>query len=299
MWGLYASPPPVAMAVVGWFLCFPAFFFWKKGFFFSICNLRRKKKFTRLTPKKKSIEKKRDLRQKKSYTPYAKKNRELRLFPQSRYAFLSGGAQGLDGQYNAWRSGAPRPHAHRNSARQVVDNRRAAEVRGPQKPSNNPCNNQHHLGTHKRHPPQPARMPAQPQHTNHWAPRTRKRHHQEHRLQRPTKCSNPTQHAKGRTGDCPGPRKDTATQRNVTGGTPTPSHSIMGVCWRRGGCWTNKNFDSLNKEGLHCSWGCLTASTCAHHLCHAATLHKRDVTPTHVQTIYCTPLQKNEAPLGA
>ena len=50
--------------------------------------------------------------------------------------------------------------------------------------------------------------PAQPHHTNHWAPRTRKRHQQEHRPQRPTESSNPTQHAKGRTGDCPGPVKE-------------------------------------------------------------------------------------------
>ena len=49
---------------------------------------------------------------------------------------------------------------------------------------------------------------AQPRHTNLWAPRTRKRHQQEHRPQRPTERSNPTQHAKGRTGDCPGPRKE-------------------------------------------------------------------------------------------
>ena len=56
---------------------------------------------------------------------------------------------------------------------------------------------------------------AQPQHTNYWAPRTRKRHQQE---QRPTESSNPTQHAKGRTGDCPGPRKGTPTRRNVTQG---------------------------------------------------------------------------------
>ena len=46
--------------------------------------------------------------------------------------------------------------------------------------------------------------PAQPQHTSHWAPRTRKRHQQEHRPQRPTESSDPTQHAKGRTGECPG-----------------------------------------------------------------------------------------------
>ena len=64
--------------------------------------------------------------------------------------------------------------------------------------------------------------PAQPQHTNHWAPRTRKRHQQEHRPQRLTESSNLTQHAKGRTGDCPGPRKETTTRRNVTqwGGPP-------------------------------------------------------------------------------
>ena len=59
---------------------------------------------------------------------------------------------------------------------------------------------------------------AQPQHTNYWAPRTRKRHQQEHRPQRPTESSNPTQHAKGRTGDCPGPRKGATTRRNVTQG---------------------------------------------------------------------------------
>ena len=41
--------------------------------------------------------------------------------------------------------------------------------------------------------------PAQPQRTSHWTPRTRKRHQQEHRPQRPTE-SDPTQHAKGRTG---------------------------------------------------------------------------------------------------
>ena len=34
----------------------------------------------------------------------------------------------------------------------------------------------------------------------------------------PAERSNPTQHAKGRTGDCPGPRKGTTTRRNVTQG---------------------------------------------------------------------------------
>ena len=58
----------------------------------------------------------------------------------------SGGAQGVDGRYNAWRSGAPGPHAHGNAARQVVDGRRA-EVHGQQKPSNDPRNNQYNRGT--------------------------------------------------------------------------------------------------------------------------------------------------------
>ena len=60
--------------------------------------------------------------------------------------------------------------------------------------------------------------PAQHRHTNHWAPRTRKRHQQEHRRQQPTERSNLTQHAKGRTGGCPGPHKETTTRRNVTQG---------------------------------------------------------------------------------
>ena len=68
--------------------------------------------------------------------------------------------------------------------------------------------------TRKRH----TMHPAQPQHTNYWDRRTRKRHQREHWPQRPTESSNPTQHAKGRTGDCPGPRKETTTRRNVTQG---------------------------------------------------------------------------------
>ena len=63
--------------------------------------------------------------------------------------------------------------------------------------------------------------PAQPWHTNDGAPRTRKRHQQEHRPKRQTESSDPTQHAKGRAGDCPGPRKETATRGNVTHGGGT------------------------------------------------------------------------------
>ena len=98
-----------------------------------------------------------------------------------------------------------------------------AEVWGQPKPSNDPRNNQHNRQyancsaplTRKRHIPP---HPAQPRHTNYWAPRTRKRHPQEHRPQRPTERSDPTQHAKGRPGDCPGPRKGATTGRNVTQG---------------------------------------------------------------------------------
>ena len=77
--------------------------------------------------------------------------------------------------------------------------------------------------------------PSQPRHTSHWALRTRKRHRQEPRPQRPTEHSDPTQHAKGRTGDCPGPRKEAttsnsnATQCHTGGGTSPPSNASRGV----------------------------------------------------------------------
>ena len=87
--------------------------------------------------------------------------------------------------------------------------------RTPQQPAHPQYANYWAPLTRKRHIlPQPA----QPRHSNHWAPRTQKRHQQEHRPQRPTESSDPTQHAKGRTGDRPGPRKETATRRNVTRG---------------------------------------------------------------------------------
>ena len=76
---------------------------------------------------------------------------------------------------------------------------------GQQKPSNDPHTNH----PSNQHNPRCARY---------WAPRTRKRHQQEHRPQWPTERSDPTQHAKGRAGDCPGPRKGATTGRNVTQG---------------------------------------------------------------------------------
>ena len=92
----------------------------------------------------------------------------------------------------------------------------AKTVKQPrQQPAHPQCANYWVLLARKRHT-----MPhsTQPQHTNYWAPRTRKRHQQEQRPQRPAESSNPTQHAKGRTGDCLGPRKGTTTRRNVTQG---------------------------------------------------------------------------------
>ena len=74
---------------------------------------------------------------------------------------------------------------------------------------------------------------AQPRYTNDWAPRTRKRHRQEHRPQRPTERSDPTQHAEESTGDCPGPRKETTTRRNVTRGVGTTPGATAVCSWRR------------------------------------------------------------------
>ena len=94
-----------------------------------------------------------------------------------------------------------------------MDDRWAAEVRGQQKPSNDPRNNQHNLGTPTTGHRSRTNGIRRNQHssgtptTDDGAPRTRKRHQQEHPPQRPTERSGPTQHAKGRTGDCPGPRK--------------------------------------------------------------------------------------------
>ena len=78
---------------------------------------------------------------------------------------------------------------------------------------------------------------------------TRKRHHKEHRPQRSSESIDPTQHAKGRTGVCPGPSKETATQSEChTGGvqkslsplpqTPSPPHPPIPIkqkfWWGRG-----------------------------------------------------------------
>ena len=131
-------------------------------------------------------------------------------------------------------------------------------VCGQQKQSNDLGNNQHNPQyanywaplTPKRHIPP---HPAQPQHTNDGAPRTRKRHPQEHRPQRPTERSDPTQHAEGRTGDCPGPRKETTTRRNVTRGVPP------GIPPRGGGGGLTKR-GRLQGGGRYVRCGCSSIS---------------------------------------
>ena len=171
---------------------------------------------------------------------------------QPRWAVCATGAGAHQGQTSregekdiwwrdsAWRNKAPGPHAHRNTARQAMDGL-WTEARGQQKQSNDPGSNQHHPQyanywaplTRKRHT-----MPqsAQP----YWAPRTRKRHQQEHRPQRPPESSDPTQHVKGTTGDCPGPRKGTTIRRNVTQGGRVSVGVLPSFPGRRGtvGLWS-------------------------------------------------------------
>ena len=133
---------------------------------------------------------------------------------------------------------------------------------GQQKQSNDPRNNQHNPQyanywaplTHKRYIPPHS---AQPQHTNDWAPRTRKRHQQEHRPQRPTERSDPTQHAKGRTGDRPGPRKGATTRRNVTqGGSLHPSGGLGGPAGQK---------DTHRSAGAWGVAGMFFLDLCLHH----------------------------------
>ena len=92
--------------------------------------------------------------------------------------------------------GGAGPHAHGNAARQVVGDLRT-EVWGQQRQSNDPRNNQHSPNT-------------------------------------PT-TGDPPQYAKGRTGDCPGPRKETTTQRNVMQGGLGWVWGFLSDRWKGGG----------------------------------------------------------------
>ena len=114
---------------------------------------------------------------------------------------------------------ASRTQKHREAGYRRPVDRGAWTAKTVKRPRQQPAHPQYAnywaLLTRKRHiPPHPAQL----RHTNYWALRTRKRHQQEPRPQRPTERSDPTQHAKGRTGDCPGPRSETATRRNFTRG---------------------------------------------------------------------------------
>ena len=136
----------------------------------------------------------------------------------------------VDGRGNTWRSRAPVPRARTRKHREAGYGRpvdrgawTAKTVKRPAQPQYGNCwvplMRKRHILPH----------PAQPQHTNHWAPRTRKRHQPEHRPQWPTESSDPTQHAKGRRGDCPGPCTETTTRRNVTqGGAGWHMASVLG-----------------------------------------------------------------------
>ena len=77
----------------------------------------------------------------------------------------------------------------------------------------------------------------------------------EHRPQRPTERSAPTQHAEGRTGDCPGPRKETATGRTVTRGGGALASPV--VCWGRlgGGGQMGGLMQNCRRQGPSCRCG--------------------------------------------
>ena len=123
---------------------------------------------------------------------------------------------------SAWRTWAAQKHSEAGYGRPV--DRGVWTAKTVKRPRRQPAHPQYANYwaplTRKRHIPPHS---AQPQHTNYWAPRTRKRHQQEHRPQRPTESSDPTQHAKGRTGDRPGPRKGATTRRNATQGVVCPT----------------------------------------------------------------------------
>ena len=127
----------------------------------------------------------------------------------------------VDSWDNTWRSRAPGPHAHGKRSEVGCgwpEDRGVGTAKTVKRPPQQPVQPQYANYwaplTRNRHIlPHPAR----PQHTNHWA-LSAKRHQQEHQPQRPTESSGAMQHVNGRTGDCPGPLKETTTRRNVTGG---------------------------------------------------------------------------------
>ena len=65
---------------------------------------------------------------------------------EEQHRHIERGSHMVDGRDSAWRSRAPRPHTHRNTARQIMDGL-WTEARGRQKQSNDLGNNQHNLNT--------------------------------------------------------------------------------------------------------------------------------------------------------
>ena len=115
----------------------------------------------------------------------------------------------------------------------------------PQQPAQPPVRQL--LGTADAQTAHPATFSTAPTHQRRGSATDEKRHQQEHRPQRPTERSDPTQHAKGRTGDCPGPRKGATTRRNVTrGGRTRPP--LQGALGQGGSRW--KADSPLRREGV-------------------------------------------------
>ena len=125
---------------------------------------------------------------------------------------------------------------------------------GQQKQSNDPRNIQHNPQYANYWAPRTRKRrilphPAQPQPTNYWAPRARQRHQREHRPQRPTESSDPTRHARGRTGDCPGPQtNNNQTECHTGGGRATRLRRLESG---RSGSHDNshKHYGSTNTNG--------------------------------------------------
>ena len=80
----------------------------------------------------------------------------------------------------------------------------------------------------------PRQQPAHPRYAHYWAPLTRTRHAMPHSAQpqHTNYYGDPTQHAKGRTGDRPGPRKGATTRRNVTRGGGLQGPYDVALCVR-------------------------------------------------------------------
>ena len=130
-------------------------------------------------------------------------------------------ADDRDHRRRGWNNGA----SHGSTAKHVVDDPNAEGE---------------WAGATVKRPPQP---PAQPPVRRLLGPA--ERHQREHRPQRPTERSAPTQHAKGRPGDRPGPRTATATHCTGAPGVPSGTTRTRGApsstTPRRSGHHQNQN----------------------------------------------------------